>query len=134
VAVAVLAGCAVLAVLAKLKPNPVAGLAAVVAVLLEAGAAWPKRLLLDVVVDVRPVLPPNEKPVDAGGLTVAVDPNPVDVEPNGLAVAAEGAAEVAAGVEKLNEEVVGGAAVVAGALFKNNFSEIQERCIQRSVD
>jgi len=114
VAAAVLAGCVVLA---KLKPNPVAGLAAVVAVLLEAGAAWPKRLVLDVVVDVRPVLPPKEKPVDAGGLTVAVDPNPVDVEPNGLAVATGGAAEVAAGVEKLNEEVVDGA-VVAGALLK----------------
>ena len=107
--------------LAKLKPNPVAGLvieAVVAAVVLEAGTAAdiPNRLLLDVVVDVGPVPAPNEKPVDAGGLTVVVDPKPVDVEPNGLAVAVEGAAEVAAGDEKLNEEVEEGA-VDAGALF-----------------
>jgi len=66
-------------------------------------------------VGVRPALAPNENPVDAGGLTVAVEPKPVDVEPNGLAVAIEGAVEVAAGVEKLNEVEEG--SVDVGALF-----------------
>lgn len=45
-----------------------------------------------------------------------LDPKPVEVEPNGLAVAVDGAAEVAAGVEKLKEGVVDGAVVADAAV------------------